>query len=128
MGLWLRSGSSGSQFFLAVVAELRLSSRTHNETLNQRITKLKRSHLQLIDHYLEDMRVCEVPEKALGRLRALQNTHMRYEQTYYNNPDKYRASTEAALSCGLANVYSRSSGPIMRSMRHIQPKDIGPGI
>ena len=86
------------------VVELRLSSKTHTETLHQRITKLKRSHLQLIDHYLEDMRVCEVPEKALGRLRALQNTHMRYEQTYYNNPDKYRASTEAAVAAQKAAI------------------------
>ena len=34
-----------------VVVELRLSNRTHSETLNERIAKLKRSHLQLIDHF-----------------------------------------------------------------------------
>ena len=81
-----------------VVVELRLSNKTHSETLNERITKLKRSHLQLIDTYLEDMRVCEVPEKALGRLRALANTHRRYEQSFYNNPEKYANSTAAAVA------------------------------
>ena len=39
----------------------------------------------------------QVPEKALGRLRALATTHRRYEQSYYNNPEKYRASTAAAV-------------------------------
>ena len=88
----------------SVIAELRLSNRTHNETLNQRITKLKRSHLQLIDHYLEDMRVCEVPEKALGRLRALQATHQRYEQNYYNNPDKFQSANAAAITAQKAAI------------------------
>ena len=37
-------------------AEAELRRRTR--ALHQRITKLKRSHLQLIEHYLEDMRVC----------------------------------------------------------------------
>jgi hypothetical protein len=95
-----------------VVAELRLSNRTHNETLNQRITKLKRSHLQLIDHYLEDMRVCEVPEKALARLKALQGTHKRYEQNYYNNPDKFQASTAATVAAQNAAI-SRLANPEM---------------
>ena len=81
-----------------VIVELRLSTKPGAETLHERITKLKRSHLQLIDHYLEDMRVCEVPEKALGRLRALQSTHRRYEQGHFNNPDKYVSSTEAAVA------------------------------
>jgi len=93
-----------------VVVELRLSNRTHNETLNQRITRLKRSHLQLLDHYLEDMRVCEIPEKALGRLRALQATHKRYEQSYFNNPDKYQSSTAAAVAAQRAAI-SRLAHP-----------------
>ena len=92
------------------MVELRLRSKTHTETLHQRITKLKRSHLQLIEHYLEDMRVCEVPEKALGQLRALANTHRRYEQTYYNNPEKYVSSTEAAVAAQRAAI-SRLAHP-----------------
>jgi len=81
-----------------VVVGLRLSTKGSTETLHQIITKLKRSHLQLIEHYLEDMRVCEVPEKALGRLRALASTHSRYEQAHYNNPEKFRESTAAAVA------------------------------
>jgi hypothetical protein len=50
------------------------------------------------------MRVCEVPEKALGRLRALQSTHKRYEQAYYNNPDKYASSTTAAIDAQRAAI------------------------
>ena len=87
-----------------VLVELRLSNKTHGETLNQRITKLKRSHLQLIETYIEDMRVCEVPEKALGRLRALASTHRRNASTFYNNPDKYVSSTAAAVAAQRAAI------------------------
>ncbi len=80
-----------------VIVELQLAVQGEPETLQEILARLKRSHLQLIDTYIDDMKSCEVPEKALGRLRALANTHKRYEQSYYNNPDKFRASTTAAV-------------------------------
>jgi hypothetical protein len=80
-----------------VIVELQLAVQGETETLQEILTRLKRSHLLLIDTYLDDMKSCEVPEKALGRLRALANTHKRYEQSYYNNPDKFGASTSAAV-------------------------------
>ena len=80
-----------------VIVELQLAVQGETETLQEILTRLKRSHLLLIDTYLDDMKSCEVPEKALGRLRALANTHKRYEQSYYNNPEKFGASTSAAV-------------------------------
>lgn len=80
-----------------VIVELQLAVQGELETLSEILTRLKRSHLQLIDTYLDDMKSCEVPEKALGRLRDLANVHSRYAQSYFNNPEKYRASTAAAV-------------------------------
>jgi hypothetical protein len=82
-----------------VVAEMRLSVRNNdNATLQQMTTKMKRAHLQLVETYLEDMRVSGVPEKAMVRLRALASAHKRFESPYYNDPEKLATSTAAAVA------------------------------
>ena len=54
----------------------------------------------------------QVPEKALGRLRALASAHARFERGYFNNPDKYDASTAAAVAAQ-REVLSRLAHPSM---------------
>ena len=89
----LRSRIDGA----TIIIELQLSARADGETLHHALARLKRSHLELVDTYLGEMRASGIPEKAMGRLRSLAAAHRRYEQGYYSNPDKYQYSTAAAI-------------------------------
>ena len=53
-----------------LVAEVRLSVNLTNHTIDEVLSKLQRSHLQLLDLALDDLRFANAPSAALWRLEV----------------------------------------------------------
>jgi hypothetical protein len=66
-------------------------------TLEQVMSKMRRSHVQLVDMLADDLRVAAAPRRALAELDGLKRDAERREPEWFNDGRNFRAATDRAL-------------------------------
>ena len=81
-----------------VVVEVQVSINIAEVTLEDALTKLKRSHLELLDVILGDLKFNGAPSKALAQLKRLELLAKDRPSNFYVHPENFREATDTALS------------------------------
>ena len=80
-----------------LVVAVRLSVNRSAETLEVVVSKMQRSHLQLIKVIRDDIKFTGAPQSALTELTRLEELAKVTDPSIFNNPDEYSVSTKRAL-------------------------------
>jgi hypothetical protein len=80
-----------------LAVEVRLSVNMMILTVSEILSKLQRSHLQLLDLIVSDLRHARAPERALAPLLQLRSRAKLLGPSWFVNPTNYRAETNTAL-------------------------------
>ena len=79
-----------------LVAEVRLSVNLTNHTIDEVLSKLQRSHLQLLDLALDDLRFANAPSAALWRLEVARSEAVARDRLWFNQTSNFVTATISA--------------------------------
>ena len=80
-----------------LVIKTRLSVNLVAPTIEQLVSRLQRSHLQLMDVVLDDLKFFSAPKRALAALENHRLEAERHDPQWFNNPQNYKAITNRAV-------------------------------
>ena len=84
-----------------MVVELRLNCNLHDLTIEQVTAKMKKTHFDLIHTIQLDMTMKGFSDDVMGPLLKHAEEHNQKPGQWFNNADKYKAATNAALQAKL---------------------------
>lgn len=80
-----------------LVLELKLSLNLRDRTIEELLTKMRSSHVSLVDMLLDEFRLAGAPLKALAPLTICREEALNEQPSEYNDPRHYSKRTQKAL-------------------------------